>query len=75
VGASKVDAWKDLRVGDRVRVFVLGAQNIRPDVFDLVELWLSEDALSPATSDPVAVLRGADGELETMSARMLRKLT
>jgi hypothetical protein len=75
VGASKVDAWEDLKVGDRVCVFVPGARNTRPDTFDVVELWVTEDALSPGKSDAVAVLRGSDGELENMSARMLRKLT
>jgi hypothetical protein len=71
---STVDAWEDLRVGDRVRVFVSGAQNLLPDVFDVVELRLTEVVPSPSAREAVAVIRGGDGEVLTVSARMLRKI-
>jgi hypothetical protein len=72
VGDTTVDAWEGLRVGDRVRVFVSGARNTRRDVFDLVELRLTEETLSPRACEAVAVIRGSDGEVLTVSARMLR---
>ena len=71
VDDSTVDAWEDLRVGDRVRVFVSGARN-PPDVFDVLELRLTEDVLSAGAREAVAVIRGADGEVLTVNARMLR---
>jgi hypothetical protein len=69
---SKVDSWEDLRVGDRVRVFVAGARNTRPDVFDLVELRLTEEVLGRGMREAVADIRGADGEVQTVNARTLR---
>jgi hypothetical protein len=75
VSASKVDAWEDLKVGDRVRLFVPGNQNTVPDVYDVVELWVTDDVLAPDASDAIAVLRGPHGELENMTARMLRRVT
>jgi hypothetical protein len=72
VDDSTVDAWEDLRVGDRVRVFVTGARNTRPDVFDLVELRRTDEVLGRETGEAVAVIRGADGEVQTVNARMLR---
>ena len=72
MGDSVVDAWEDLRVGDRVRVFVSGARNTAPDVFDVIELRLTEQGLSPGASEAVAVIRGPDGEVLTVNARMLR---
>ncbi len=69
---STLDGWEDLRVGDRVRVFVSGARNTRPDVFDLVELRRTEEVLGRGTGEVVAVIRSADGEVLTVSARTLR---
>jgi hypothetical protein len=72
MSGSTVDAWEGLRVGDRVRVFVSGARNIRPDVFEVVKLRLTDAVLSGRSGEAVAVVRGVDGEVLTMSARMLR---
>ncbi len=72
VDDSTVDAWEDLRVGDRVRVFVSGARNTRPDVFEVVELRLAEEGFSPGAHEAVAVIRGLDGDVLTVNARMLR---
>jgi hypothetical protein len=72
VDDSTVNAWEDLRVGDRVRVFVTGARNTRTDVFDLVELRRTDEVLGRGTCEAVAVIRSADGEVQTVIARMLR---
>jgi hypothetical protein len=44
-------------------------------VFDVVELRLTEDVLSSGAREAVAVVRSADGDLQTMNARFLRKVT
>jgi hypothetical protein len=75
VDDSTVDAWEDLRVGDRVRLRLPGRSDGNPDVFDVVELRFSEDVLSSGAREAVAVVRGLHGEIETMNARMLRKVT
>jgi hypothetical protein len=67
-----VDGWENLRVGDRVRVFVAGAQNTRPDVFDLVQLRLTEEVFGRGMREAVADIRSADGEVQTVNARTLR---
>ena len=72
VDDSTLDAWEDLRVGDRVRVFVTGARNTRPDVFDLVELRRTDEVLGREMGEAVAVIRSADGEVQTVNARMIR---
>jgi len=72
VDDSTVDAWEDLRVGDRVRVFVTGARNTRPDVFDLVELRRTDEVLGRGMGEAVAVIRSVDGEVLTVNARTLR---
>jgi hypothetical protein len=74
VGYSVVDAWEDLRVGDRVRVFVSGNQNLRPDVLEVVELRPTDEVLSPDAHEAVALVRGSDGVIEMVSARILRRV-
>jgi hypothetical protein len=43
-----------------------------PLFFDLVELRLTEETLFPPAREAVAVIRGSDGDVLTVSARMLR---
>jgi hypothetical protein len=58
--------------GDRVRVFVSGARNTRPDAFVVVELRLTDEVLGRGVREAVAVIRSADGEDLTVNARTLR---
>jgi hypothetical protein len=54
--ATPLDAWGDLRIGDRVRQ--LGPSFTRTDTFVLVELWSSHSPLSDER-EAVAVIRDA----------------
>ena len=71
---SIVDAWGDLMVGDRVHLRLPGRSDGNPDVYEVVELRLSEDGLAPTAREAVAVVRGPHGDIETMNARFLQKV-
>ena len=75
VDDATVGAREDLSIGDRVRLRLPGRSDGNPDLFDVVELRLSEDVLSSGAREAVAVVRGPHGEVETMNARTLRKVT
>ena len=72
---STVDVWEDLSVGDRVRLHPPGRSDGNPDVFDVMELRPAEDVLSSGAREAIAVVRGPNGELHAVNARMLRKVT
>jgi hypothetical protein len=72
-----LDAWGDLRVGDRV--YFYGAYgrtgSVPPGLqYELVELW---STTAPLSGDPdvLAVARDAHGEKKTVNVRVLRRLS
>jgi hypothetical protein len=68
--SSQINAWHDLRVGERVR----GIGRLpRPDIFAIVELH-STGGLEPRSGETFAVIRDESDELHTVSVRQIVKV-
>jgi hypothetical protein len=74
--SGQLDAWGDLRVGDRVYfIHAFGRPFLVPEglQYELVEL---RSTMAPISGDPdvLAVIRDPQGYTETVNARVLRRL-
>jgi hypothetical protein len=75
--SEQLEAWGDLRVGDRVYFFsAFGRPSLVPAglQYEVVELW---STIAPISGDPdaLAVIRDPQGYTETVNARLLRRMT
>jgi hypothetical protein len=73
--SEQLEAWEDLRVGDRVFFFgAFGRPFVVPDglQYELVELWPTTAPIS-GQPDALAVIRDAHGETKTVNVRTLRR--
>ena len=74
--SGQLDAWEDLRVGDRVYfIRAFGRPSaVRVGLqYELVELWSTTAPIS-GEPDVLAVIRDADGETTTVNVHALRRL-